>query len=312
MPTPWPELPYDDWASTRQTLHLWSQVVGKIALALAPLEPQWGNAALDVTPRGIATRPLPCDLHADEAGDGDDHGAPSARLVVELDLRDHQLMVTSSGRGQAAFDLVDGLSVADFYASALDAVAAVGPRLTLNPRAQEMPDPPMLDRHTEPGSYDRDAVTRFHDVLVLVTNAFTEWRASFRGRTTPVNFWWGTFDLAVARFSGRPATPPDGADLIFRRAMDAEEVAVGFWPGDARYPTAAFYGYGYPKPPGIESATIAPAGGAWNEALGELVLDYDVVRTAADPVATLLEFLDSTYEVAGRGLGWDLEALRYE
>jgi hypothetical protein len=306
MPTPWPELPYDDWSPTRETVHLWSQVVGKIALALAPLEPQWGNAALEVTPRGIATRPLPC-----APGTADDH-EPTARLVVELDLRDHELTVTSSGRGQASFDLVDGLSVADFYVSALDAVAAVGPRLTLNPRAQEMPDPPLLDRLAAPGSYDRDAVTRFHDALVFVTNTFTAWRAPFRGRTTPVNFWWGTFDLAVARFSGRAASPPDGADLIFRRAMDAEEVAVGFWPGDARYPRAAFYGYGYPKPDGIESAPVAPEGAAWNATLGELVLDYDTVRAADDPAAALLAFLDSTYEVAASGLGWDTEALRYE
>ena len=307
MSANWPAIDYGEWQPTLRTVHLWSQVLGKVALALAPLEPQWGNAALEVTPRGIATRPLPYNPG---------QGVTCERLTLELDFGGDRLLLASSlDRGDGliagAWPLADGLAVAQFYGFVVEALVQAGASVTLNPLAQEMPDPPMLDTYTGASTYDHDAIRRFHSALLLVANVFAEWRAGFRGRSTLVNFWWGSFDLALNRFSGRPADPPDGADIIFERAMDAEEFAIGFWPGDARYPRAAFYSYGHPKPDAIETATVAPAGAVWNDDLGEFVLDYDVLRASPDPAAALMAFAQSSYEAVATRLGWDIEALTY-
>ena len=288
----WPELPYAGWSDTLETLHRWIQVVGKIRLAQTPFEAEWQNVPLQLTARGLTTGPVPC---------GD------VAFEVAFDFIDHRLVMTASD-GQVRGLPLGSRAVADFYREVTGALAGMGISLQLSDLEVEMPDPLPFSRDTEHASYDPEPVSRFFRIISRVDQVLRGWRARFRGKATPVALWWGTFDLATARFSGRPAPPPPGSDVIFRYAMDAEEVAGGFWPGDARYPRPAFYAYAYPKPDGIEQARVRPAA-AWNDALGEHLLPYDDVRTAEDPEAAILEFLESVYEAGASLAGWERHAL---
>jgi hypothetical protein len=284
----WPSLPYEEWRDTLDTLHMYTQVLGKIRLELTPFEPEWANVALYVTPRGLTTSAVPYGLQCFDA---------------ELDLLDHEVILRSSDGGVENVPL-QGQDVADFYQEVLAALGRLGISVTINELPQEVPDPIPFSDDRVHHSYDPTYAHRFWQVLVRVDTVMKEYRAAFTGKASPVHFFWGTFDLATTRFSGRPADPPPGAGIILRKAEDAEQIATGFWPGDARTPFPAFYAYGYPKPGGCETVACRPAAASWVEQAGLFVLPYDAVREAADPRATILEFLDSVYDALARLMGW--------
>lgn len=284
---PWPELPLAAWRPTCDTLHMLAQIVGKIRLALAPPEPQWAQVALYVTPLGLTTGPIP---YRDRA------------FQIDFDLLGHALrIVTSEGATQAI--PLRAQSVAESYAAIHAALRALTIDATIWPMPVEVPDPIRFDRDTVHAAYDPEYAARFARVLVSVDAALGAHRAPFRGRHTRVQFFFGTFDLAYARFSGRPATPPSD-DPIARGAMDAQEICAGFWPGDARYPEPAFWCYAYPKPEGAETLAVLPAAASWNAAMGEFLLPYAAVRAAAEPRALLAQFFGSTFEALARAARW--------
>ena len=276
----WPELPYEAWRDTRDTLHMYLQIVGKVRLALAPMEPQWGQVPLYVTARGLNTSPIP---HENSVFD------------IDVDFTAHTVSVRTVA-GALERVTLEPRSVADFYALLLGTLERAGVPTAITERPSEVPDPIPFPEDMLHASYEPEWANRFWRTLVSVDSVMKEHRARFLGRVSPVQFFWGTFDLAYTRFSGRPAEPPLGADVIMRNAANAEETCAGFWPGDARLSEPAFFSYAYPAPPGIETRAAS-----WNTELGEFVLPYEAVRTAADPRRVLLDFLDSTYLAAG----WD-------
>jgi hypothetical protein len=286
MPHGWPVLPYEDWRATCDTLHGHTQVLGKLAAALAPPEPQLQHSALRLTARGWETLPLPAP---------DDTGA----LAVVLDLRTHEALVEWSDGRVVRIPLTPDRSVG---AVTRDVLAAVAVKIDLMP--QEVPWKTPLDEDEEHATYDAAQAATYFAAATRAAQVLTAVRAPYRGRSTPVNAWWGSFDLAVNLFSGRPAEPPS-QDFIMRNAMDAEEVAIGWWPGDARYPKAAFYAYAHPAPDGFADATLSPAAARWEPALGEFILDWDDVCTASSPFEAALGFARSTAWHACTVCGWD-------
>ena len=290
----WPALPYEDWRETRDTLHAHTQALGKLAVVLAPPEPQLRHAALRLTARGWETAPLP-------APDG------SGAIVAALDLRAHEAVVEHNARPASRIALTPHRPVGEVASEMLDAVRDVAGDVRIDPTPQEVPWSVPLDQDHEHATYDPEAVARYHAAATraaLVLNAF---RASYRGRATPVDAWWGSFDLAVHLFSGAAADPPSQG-FITRNSLDAEQVAVGWWPGDAHYPRAAFYGYAYPAPPQLVEANVAP--GRWDAALGEFLLDWDTVVEASDPFRTAVTFAHSLASQSCTVGAWDPMLLR--
>jgi hypothetical protein len=287
----WPELPYEAWRDTCDTLHAHTQVLGKLAAALAPPEPQLQHAALRLGTRGWETRPLP-------APDG------SGVFAVELDLGVHESLVRSSDGHIARVPLTPNRSVGEVTREVLAAVGSLVGPVEIDPTPQETPWQTPLDEDEEHATYDPAQVAAYFAAATQAALVLEELRAPFRGRSTPVNAWWGSFDLAVSLFSGLPAEPP-AADFITRNAMDAEEVAVGWWPGDPRYPRPAFYAYAHPAPAGFADATLAPSSAHWEAALGEYVLDWDDVRGADDPHAAAVTFALSAVQHACTICNWD-------
>jgi hypothetical protein len=275
--TPWPELPYDEWKDTRDTLHMQLQVIGKVRLALSPLEPQWANVPLYLTTRGLWTSTIP-------------HPSGEA-FDIDVDLTEHRVSVRT-GSGRVEQTPLHG-PVAAFYTELMSALERAGVPVEISTLPSEVPEPIPFPDDTVHAAYDGAAVTRFHRVLLAVEAVLREHRARFPGKTPPVQLWWGSLDLTATRFSGRRLTVPEDAGVIARVSADEEQFCGGFWPGDARTPYPAFFASTYPKPEGIESAP------RWNAELGELVLPYDDVRRSGDPRRTLLEFLDDAFE---RGL----------
>ena len=280
----WPELPYDAWRDTRDTLHMYLQIVGKLRLALAPMEPQWAQVPLYVSARGLNTSPIP---------------HPEGVFDVDLDFIDHVLTVRTA-RGAVERIALEPRPVADFYAELMRALDAAGVPTKITEQPQEVPDPIPFSEDTVHGSYEPEWVNRFWRVLVSVDRVMKEHRAAFRGRVSLVNMWWGSLDLAYTRFSGRELEPPPGADVITRYGADAEQSCAGFWPGDGRLQEPAFFAYTYPKPDGTEDAKVEPAAARWNTELGEFILPYEAVRTAPDPRRALLDFFETAYR-AGAG-----------
>jgi hypothetical protein len=272
-------------------LHAHTQVLGKLAVALAPPEPQLQHAALRLTARGWETAPLP-------APDG------SGALVVALDLRSHEAVVEHSSREPQRVPLAPDRPVAEVTAQVLAAVGRVAGGVRINPRPQEVPWSVPLDEDFEHARYDPGQAGDYFAAATQAALALAEFRAPYRGRSSPVNAWWGTFDLAVVLFSGLPADPPAG-DFIMRNSADAQLVEVGWWPGDARYPKAAFFAFAHPAPPGFAGARLSPAAARWDQALGEYILDFDDVRAAADPRAAAVEFARSAFQHACLTCGWD-------
>src|SRR5437660_600635 len=285
----WPALPLDPWRATCDTLHAHTQVLGKLAVALASPEPQLQHAALRLSARGWETLPLPAP---------DSSGA----LVVALDLRSHEAVVEHSDGRVGGVALVPDRPVGEVTREVLAAVRdLVGP-VEINTAPQETPWTTPLDEDTEHATYDPVQVADYFAAATQAALVLAALRAPYRGRSTPVNAWWGSFDLAVSLFSSLPAEPPT-RDFITRNAGDAQQIEVGWWPGDHRYGAAAFYAYAHPAPPGFDRATLRS--GRWDRSLGEYILDWDEVRTADDPYGTALEFARSAFRHACVVCGWD-------
>jgi Family of unknown function (DUF5996) len=293
MVSAWPSVSYGDWHATCDTLHAHTQVLGKLAARLAPPEPQLQHAALRLTARGWETAPLP-------APDG------SGALVVTLDLRQHQAVVDHSAGPSSQVPLTPDRPVGEVTREVLAAVSRLGGPVKIDPTPQEVPWTVPLDEDSEHAHYDPDEVTRYFAAATQAAAVLAAYRAPYRGRSTPVNAWWGSFDLAVSLFSGVPADPP-AQDFIMRNAMDAQEVAVGWWPGDARYGKAAFYAYAHPAPPGFSGLVLSPPAARWDPALGEYLLDWDDVRSGPNPHAAALAFAQSAFRQACVACGWDMD-----
>ena len=274
----WPDLPLAAWRETCETVHMYAQIVGKIRLALAYPEPEWAHVALYVTPRGLTSGLIP---FRDDS------------FQIDFDFAAHTLNVAVS-TGELRTIALEPKSVRDFHRELMDALAGLGIDVRIWNMPVEVVKPIRFTEDTTHASYDRVYVERFHRVLLHADDALKEHRAPFRGRHTRVQFFFGTFDLAYARFSGRPATPPDQG-VIMKNAMDAEEICAGFWPGDDRFPEPAFWCYAYPKPAGLETARIGPACAGWNEQLGEFILRYAEVRSTPSPRDALREFFTTSY-----------------
>jgi hypothetical protein len=288
MSAPWPELPYN---TTWDTLHAHTQVLGKLAAALAPPEPQLQHAALRLTARGWETAPLPAP---DESG----------AFGVALDLRAHEAVAEHSDGRSRRVALAPDRPVGAVTRELLAAVAELAGPVELDLTPQETPWTTPLDEDSEHASYDRTAVEAYFAAATRAAQVLAELRAPYRGRSTPVNAWWGSFDLAVSLFSGQRVEPP-ADDFITRNSGDAEQVEVGWWPGDARYPRAAFFAYAYPAPAGFEQASLQPAAAHWDAQLGEFILDWDELRVAGDPHADALAFARSAVLHACAVCGWD-------
>jgi hypothetical protein len=282
---------YDAWSETCDTLHAHTQVLGKLAATLAPPEPQLQHAALRLTARGWETAPLP-------APDG------SGALVVALDLRTHEAVVEHSNGQQRRVALAPDRPVGKVTREVLSGVSGLGGAVEIDPRPQEVAWTVPLDQDDEHERYDADQVADYFAAATRAALVLAAFRAPYRGRSTPVNAWWGSFDLAVSLFSGLPAEPPS-QDFIMRNAMDAQEVAVGWWPGDRRYGRAAFYAYAHPAPAAFADATLVPDAARWDASLGEYILDWDDVRGGADPHAAALEFAHSAFRHACMACEWD-------
>lgn len=291
MSASWPAASYDRWSATCDTLHAHTQVLGKLAAKLAPPEPQLQHAALRLTARGWETAPLP-------APDG------SGSLVVALDLRAHEAVIEHSGGQAQRVPLAPDRPVGDVTREVLAAVRRAGGAVQISARPQEVPWSVPLDDDYEHTRYNPGEVGDYFAAATQAALALAAFRAPYRGRSSPVNAWWGSFDLAVFLFSGLPADPPSG-DFIMRNAADAQLAGVGWWPGDARYPKAAFFAYAHPAPPGFAHAVLSPAGARWDEKLSEYILDWDDVRAAADPRAAAVEFARSAFRHACLVCGWD-------
>jgi uncharacterized protein DUF5996 len=291
MPSMWPALVYGQWSATCDTLHAHTQVLGKLAARLAPPEPQLQHAALRLSARGFQTLPLP-------APDG------SGALVVALDLQTHEaLLEHSDGRVQRVA-LAPDRPVGEVTREVLAAVRGLVGPVDIDPTPQEVAWSVPLDEDDEHRRYDPEQVASYMAAATRAALVLAAFRAPYRGRSTPVNAWWGSFDLAVNLFSGLPADPPS-SDFIMRNAMDSQEVAVGWWPGDARYERAAFYAYAHPAAAGFASATLDPPAARWDNQLGEYVLDWDDVRSSSDPHALGLEFARSAFRHACLVCDWD-------
>jgi Family of unknown function (DUF5996) len=292
MVSAWSLAPYDDWRATCDTLHAHTQVLGKLAVELAPPEPQLQHAALRLTARGWETAPLP-------APDG------SGALVVALDLHRHEAVVEHSAGSSDRIALTPHRPVGEVTNQVLAAVRALGGPVEIDPTPQEVPWTVPLDTDTEHAHYDPDEVARYFATATQAGLVLAAYRAPYRGRSTPVHAWWGSFDLAVSLFSGLAADPPSD-DFIMRNAMDSQEVAVGWWPGDARYGKPAFYAYAHPAPPGFEGMTLSPAAARWEPHVGEYLLDTEDIAASPDPRGAALEFARSAFLRSCALCGWDM------
>ena len=295
METPfWPALPFDHWHETLDTLHLYTQIPGKIKLTLSPTLNEWWHAAYHFWARGITTGPMPYR---------------SKLLEIRFDFFSHSIDILDSTGTAKSIELVPR-TVAEFYRLFLSKLDLMGIPITLMTAPQEMPEDSIpLDQDTVHRTYDRDAVERFWVVLSQVSAVFEQFRSGFFGKASPVHFWWGSFDLNLTRFPGRSCNPPPKAGRLARIDCDEEHFSAGFWPGDKRLPQPAFYAYAYPSPHGLESAAIRPAQAEWNPMMGEFILRYDDVRNARNPEQCIIEFLTSTYNAAADLGRWDRKFL---
>ncbi len=298
QPTRWPELRHEDWSPTQQTLHLWTQVVGKIRLRQEPLVNHWWNVTLYVTPRGLTTSAMP--------------HASGRTFAIDFDFVARELVIQDCDGARRSFAL-ESMTVAAFYERVMRELEDLGLHVAIDPRPNEIPDAIPLDRDTLHHTYDADAAERFWRVLLQADRLCRIFRARFLGKVSPVHFFWGSFDLAVTRFSGRIAPPHPGGipnlpDWVTREAYSHEVQSVGFWPGGYGM-DALFYSYAYPVPNGFEAARVRPASAAWNAQLREFVLPYEAVRRSSDPDAEVLAFFDSTYEAAADLAAWDRSTL---
>jgi hypothetical protein len=285
-PNLWPELPLQAWKDTYATLHMWTQIIGKIRLALCPKLNHWWEVALYVTSRGLTTSPIPYDRGIFE---------------IQFDFIHHKLLIQTS-QGEERVIALAPRPVADFYREFMECLASLGIRVKIWRMPVEVPNPIAFDEDTEHASYDPEYANRFWRILVFTDEIFKGFRSRFIGKCSPVHFFWGSFDLAVTRFSGRRAPARAGADSITREAYSHEVISAGFWPGGGDIQGPAFYAYAAPEPAGFAEAHIGPAKAFYHSQMHEFFLTYDDVRRASSPKTALLEFLQSTYD-AGANLG---------
>jgi Family of unknown function (DUF5996) len=293
VPSGWPALPYEAWRETLDTLHAHSQVLGKLAVALAPPEPQLQHAALRLSARGWETNPLP-------APDG------SGAFVAALDLHEHLALAEHTDGRSYSVPLTPNRPVGEVTRELLEGIRSLAGDVHINATPQEVTWTVPLDEDDEHHTYDSSSVETFHAAATQVALVLAEFRAPYRGRKTPVNAWWGSFDLGVNLFSGESADPPSD-DFIMRNSMDAQEVAVGWWPGSERYPKAAFYGYAHPGPEGFGNAQLSPETAQWDGDQGLYLLDWDDAIGAEDPHEAALEFSYSVFDHSCRVCEWDPE-----
>jgi Family of unknown function (DUF5996) len=291
MASDWPSLDYEAWRATCDTLHAHTQVLGKLAVALAPPEPELQHAALRLTARGWETLTLP-------APDG------SGAFVAALDLHTHEAVVEHSDGRSARVALAPDRPVGEVTRELLEAVRGVAGPVEIDPTPQEVSWSVPLDKDDEHQTYDAGEVQTYFDAATRAALVLAEFRAPYRGRSTRVNAWWGSFDLGVNLFSGTPADPPSD-DFIMRNSMDAQEVAIGWWPGDARYSRPAFYAYAHPAPDGFAEGQLSPDAARWESEMGLFVFDWDDARAASDPHAEALEFARSAFHHACVVCDWD-------
>ena len=294
----WPALPFAEWKDTAITLHMWTQIVGKIRLTLTPWTNHSWHVTLYVTSRGLTTSPIP-------------HGV--CTFEIQFDFIDHQLLVDKSDGARRKLELKPQ-SVAEFYRTLMRTLEDLDLPVTINTMPNEIENPVPLDQDEEHHSYDPEYANRFWRVLVQSDRVFKEFRSRFCGKCSPVHFFWGSFDLAVTRFSGRPAPPHPGGvphlpDAITREAYSQEVSSLGFWPGNAAIPTPVFYSYAYPEPPGFAGAKVQPPEVYYESKLREYILPYDAVRTAEKSDEVLLDFAQSAYDAASKLGKWDRDAL---
>jgi hypothetical protein len=295
----WPSLPFAEWKDTAATLHMWTQIVGKVRLMLSPWTNHSWHVTLYVTSRGLTTSPIP-------------YGSQS--FEIQFDFIDHQLLLDKSDGARRTIELKPQ-SVAQFYRNLMKTLSDLELPVTIHTTPNEIENAIPFDRDEEHGSYDRDYANRFWRVLVQSDRVFKKFRSRFCGKCSPVHFFWGSFDLAVTRFSGRPAPPHPGGvphlpDAITREAYSQEVSSLGFWPGNAAAPTPIFYSYAYPEPPGFAEANIQPGAAFYETKLHEFILPYDAVRIAGNPDQFLLDFAQSTYDAASTLGKWDRDALQ--
>jgi Family of unknown function (DUF5996) len=289
----WPALPFEAWRDTYETLHMWTQIVGKVRMELSPFVNHWWHVTLYVTPRGLTTSSIPYQ---------------GRTFAVNFDFIDHNLYILTSDGTSKTLPMIPR-SVAAFYREFMACLHALGIEVTINTLPSEVRNPIRCDEDEVHASYDPIYAQRFWHILVQTDTVLKRYRSPFLGKSSPVHFFWGGFDLALTVFSGRRAPERPGADRIMREGSSHEEISCGFWPGDERFPTPAFYSYTLPEPPGLKTTTIRPAAAFYSQELGEFVLRYDDVRRAFSPERALLEFFQSTYEAGATLAKWDREAL---
>jgi hypothetical protein len=295
MANTFPEMPLDAWRPTKNTLHLFCQIVGKIRLAMHPRINHWWHVPLYVSPRGLTTRTIPYT---------------GGNFEIEFDFKTHRLEIRTSDGAMEDFALYDGLTVADFYQSLFSNLAKLGIEPHIKPIPYEAPSTTPFPDDTENKSYDKDYVERFHNILVAVDDILQEFRGRFIGKSTPVHMFWHSFDLALTRFSVKRVTPREGAGMVEREAYSHEVISFGFWFGDDKtVPAPAFYSYTAPEPAGLADEPLAPGSAKWAESNGAhmALLMYDDVRGSGDPRSMILEFLESAYQAGAKRAGWSIE-----
>ena len=285
----WPQLDWEEWKDTAETLHMWMQIVGKTRLALAPLQNHWWSIAFYLTARGLTTSAMPAD--------------GGMVLDIEFDFLSHEVICRTS-RGDIGRIALRPVCVAQFFDEFFKTLASLGVSVPIDPKPVEVANPIRCDLDTVHCSYDGDAVRRFWQALRIADTLFKRFSTNFYGKISPVHFFWGSFDLAVTRFNGKRAPARPGADSIQAEAYSHEVISAGFWPGNGGYGRAAFYAYAAPVPGGLDKAVISGKGG-FNAELGEFILNYDDARSASDPVETVLAFLEETYSAAANAAKWD-------
>ena len=293
----WPGLQWDSWKDTADTLHMWTQIVGHTRLALCAPQNHWWHVTLYVTPRGLTTSPMPCPSDRTDSTDCFD---------VEFDFISHQLVIRHSA-GPVKTVPLRAQSVAAFYREYMDALASFDIHVTIHSIPDEVADPIPFAEDTVHASYDPDAAHRFWRILMQTSLVFRQFQSSWLGKASPVHFFWGSFDLAVTRFSGRRAPERPGADAITREAYSHEVISFGFWPGNGGYGQPAFYAYAAPEPDGLSKAVIQPSAAFYSDPMKEFFLNYSDVRAATSPSRAILEFMESVYRAAS--MKWDNSSL---
>lgn len=294
----WPPLPWEEWKDTCETLHMWTQIVGKVKLELAPFLNEWWEVAFPLTARGMTTGLIP---YQDRA------------FQVDFDFVDHNLFIRTDDGVTKALSLIPR-SVADFYDDFMATLRAIGIEVTINPLPSEVPNPIPCDVNRVHSSYDPDPVNRWWRIQVQIEKVLQRYRSTFVGKSSPIHFFWGSFDLSHTRFSGRPAPKAKGMPRFFQIAEDQENIASGFWPGNPNAAgmtlgEAAFYSYIYPAPEGYSEASVQPKAAHFDQTFGEFILRYEDLRRAEAPEEDLLAFFQSTYEAAANLAGWDRSTL---